>query len=214
MHNDIMAVGSRDRPPMLAREDMLSGIKPAVAIDEAVPEHTICKTYKNTTHEKHAYFDDEAEAIQMIISGIGYDIYSIVDACTTAKEIWIAIERDKESIESYYSRFYKMMNEIVRNKLEVATMQVNVQFLQQLQQEWNANPLALVAVAQHYLDEYNQAPKSHKTHAPSSRPTSSYRSHAPTRTKGKEIAKPVTPPSKFASNKDNDPKQAQKDKEM
>nr|GFB06865.1 Gag-Pol polyprotein [Tanacetum cinerariifolium] len=30
-----------------------------------------------------------------------------------------------------------MMNEIVRNQLEVATIQVNVQFLQQLQQEWS-----------------------------------------------------------------------------
>ncbi|GJU23660.1 hypothetical protein Tco_1157002 [Tanacetum coccineum] len=45
--------------------------------------------------------------------------------------------RDGESIESYYSRFYKMMNEMVRNQLEVATMQVNIQFLQQLQLEWS-----------------------------------------------------------------------------
>nr|GEU82906.1 Gag-Pol polyprotein [Tanacetum cinerariifolium] len=40
-------------------------------------------------------------------------------------------------MESYYSRFYKMMNEMIRNNLEVATMQVNVQFLQQLQPEWS-----------------------------------------------------------------------------
>nr|GEV64905.1 hypothetical protein [Tanacetum cinerariifolium] len=45
--------------------------------------------------------------------------------------------RDGESIESYYSRFYNMMNEMVRNQLEVATMQVNVQFLQQFQPEWS-----------------------------------------------------------------------------
>ncbi|GJX38992.1 hypothetical protein Tco_0252295 [Tanacetum coccineum] len=45
--------------------------------------------------------------------------------------------REGESIESYYSEFYKMMNEIVRNQLEVATTQVNVQFLQQLQPEWS-----------------------------------------------------------------------------
>ncbi|GKB06993.1 hypothetical protein Tco_0835226 [Tanacetum coccineum] len=103
------------------------------------------------------------EAIHMILSGIRNDIYSTIDACPTAKEIWIAIERlqqgeslnkqdvktnliwefgkftsiDEESIESYYSRLYKMMNEMIRNKLEVATMQVNVQFLQQLQPEWS-----------------------------------------------------------------------------
>ncbi|GJT14652.1 hypothetical protein Tco_0861694 [Tanacetum coccineum] len=78
-------------------------------------------------------------------------------------EIWIAIERlqqceslniqdvktnlfwefgkftshDGESMELYYSRFYKMMNEMTRNNLTVATMHFNVQFLQQLQPEWS-----------------------------------------------------------------------------
>ncbi|GJS98831.1 hypothetical protein Tco_0820001 [Tanacetum coccineum] len=107
---------------------------------EAVPEHNVPKTYGNTTPGKRAYIDPEAEAIHMILSGIGDDIYSTVNACTTAKEIWIVIERlqqDGESIESYYSRFYKMMNEMIRNELEVATMQVNVQFLHQLQPKWS-----------------------------------------------------------------------------
>ncbi|GKG38523.1 hypothetical protein Tco_0460235, partial [Tanacetum coccineum] len=38
--------------------------------------------------------------------------------------------------------------------------------------------------------------------------------HATTRHKGKEIAKPITPPSESASDEDSDPEQAQKDKEM
>ncbi|GJW98818.1 hypothetical protein Tco_0180626 [Tanacetum coccineum] len=45
--------------------------------------------------------------------------------------------RDGESMESYYSRFYKLMNELTRNNLQVTIMQVNVQFLQQLQPEWS-----------------------------------------------------------------------------
>nr|GEV80695.1 hypothetical protein [Tanacetum cinerariifolium] len=40
-------------------------------------------------------------------------------------------------MKSYYSRFYKMMNEMIRNNLQVTTMQVNVYFLQQLQPEWS-----------------------------------------------------------------------------
>ncbi|GKB81119.1 hypothetical protein Tco_0948014, partial [Tanacetum coccineum] len=70
----------------------------------------------------------------MEAEGIDNDIYSIVDACPNACEIWKAIERlkqgesinvqdletnlywefgkftsrDGESLESYYSRFYKM----------------------------------------------------------------------------------------------------------
>ncbi|GJV02015.1 retrovirus-related pol polyprotein from transposon TNT 1-94 [Tanacetum coccineum] len=159
-------------------------------------------------------------------------------------------------MESYYSRFYKMMNEMIRNNLTVATMQVNVQFLQQLQPEWsrfvtivkqqhdldtvsyhklfdvlkqyqkevneiraeriakNANPLALVAAAQQYPDPYYQAPKSHKPYAPTSKQSSSTRSNASTKFKGKEIAKPITPPSESASEEDSDPEQAQRDKDM
>ncbi|GJZ22024.1 retrovirus-related pol polyprotein from transposon TNT 1-94 [Tanacetum coccineum] len=90
------------------------------------------------------------------------DIYSTVDACPNACEMWKAIERlkqgksinvqdletklywefgkftsrDGESLESYYLRFYKMMNEPVRNQCHVTNHQVNVQFLLQLQPEW------------------------------------------------------------------------------
>nr|GEZ74651.1 hypothetical protein [Tanacetum cinerariifolium] len=59
--------------------------KPATTREEAVPEHTIVETYKNTNLEKPAYFNAEAKAIHMILSGIGDDIYSTVDACTTSK---------------------------------------------------------------------------------------------------------------------------------
>ncbi|GKF00024.1 hypothetical protein Tco_0023374, partial [Tanacetum coccineum] len=123
--------------------------------------------------------------------------------------------RDGESIESYYSRFYKMMNEMVRNQLKVATMQMNVQFLQQLPPEWsrfviiyqqevneihaekiakNANPLALVAAAQQYPDTYYQVPKPYRSYAPPAKTSPSTRSHATTRHKGKESKKPRAVP--------------------
>nr|GFA45454.1 hypothetical protein [Tanacetum cinerariifolium] len=135
-------------------------------------------------------------------------------------------------------------------------MQVNVQFLQQLQPEWsrfmtivkqkhkldevsyhklfdilkqyqkevnelraerlarNANPLALVVTAQANQDPYYQTSKSHKSYAPSSKPSILTRTHTTTRYKGKEIAKPTTPLSKTASEEDSDPEQAQMDKDM
>ncbi|GKB19067.1 hypothetical protein Tco_0852990 [Tanacetum coccineum] len=83
--------------------------------------------------------DAEAEAVQIILTVIDNDIYSIVDACPNACEMWKAIERlkqDGESLESYFSRFYKMMNELVRNQFDATNHQVNVQFLLQLQPEW------------------------------------------------------------------------------
>ncbi|GJZ69300.1 hypothetical protein Tco_0632850 [Tanacetum coccineum] len=78
----------------------------------------------------------------------------------------------------------------------------------------NANPLALVATAQPHQDPYYQTSKSHKSYAPTSITSLPTKSNATTRHKDKEIAKPITPPSKSASEEDSDPEQAQKDKEM
>ncbi|GJY59941.1 retrovirus-related pol polyprotein from transposon TNT 1-94 [Tanacetum coccineum] len=294
MHNNIMAAGSRDHPPMLAtgryaqwqscflryidtrpngdalRKCILQGpytpttviilAVPATDNAPAVPERTAVETILNMSPENKAHFESEKEEIHLLLTGIGDEIYSIVDACKTSHEMWIAIERlqqgeslniqdvktnffwefgkftsqDEKSMESYYSRFYKLMNEMIRNNLIVATMQVNVQFLQQLQPEWsrfvtivkqqheldkvsyhklfdilkqyqkevneiraeriakNANPLALVAAAQPHPDPYYQAPKSHKSYAPTSKASPPTRSHATTRHKGKETAKPIT----------------------
>nr|GEX77537.1 integrase, catalytic region, zinc finger, CCHC-type, peptidase aspartic, catalytic [Tanacetum cinerariifolium] len=76
--------------------------------------------------------------------------------------------QDGESLESYYSRFYKMMNELIRNQCKVTNHQVNVQFLLQLQPEWKraeriarvANPLVLVAQQQPVYH-----PQTHPTHS-------------------------------------------------
>ncbi|GJW20390.1 hypothetical protein Tco_0031012 [Tanacetum coccineum] len=103
----------------------------------------------NMTPKNRAYFESEKEVIHLILTGIGDEICSTVNACQTAQEIWEVIERlqqseslniqdvktnlfwefgqftshDGETIESYYIRFYKMMNEMIRNNMIVATMQ-------------------------------------------------------------------------------------------
>nr|GEW69086.1 hypothetical protein [Tanacetum cinerariifolium] len=50
--------------------------------------------------------------------------------------------------------------------------------------------------------------------APSSKPLIPSRSHTATRHKGKELAKPITPPFETASKEESDPEQAQRDKDM
>ncbi|GJS92942.1 retrovirus-related pol polyprotein from transposon TNT 1-94 [Tanacetum coccineum] len=316
MHNNIMAAGSKERPPMLGpgrysqwhsrflryldtksngeylRKCIFDGpylptnvlIAAVEAAENILPvaAHEEVETIHNMTAENKLYFQAEKEAIFLILTGIGDEIYSTVDACNTAKEMWTAIERlqqgeslnvqdvktnlfwefgkftsrDGESMESYYSRFYKLMNELTRNNLQVSPMQVNVQFLQQLQPEWSrfvtvvkqgqeidtvsyhklfdvlkqfqnevndirserlarsANPLALLAAAQPYSDNYYQAPKPQRSNAPSYTQSSSTRPSASTRHKGKEIAKPVTPQSESVSEEDSDPEQARRDKDM
>ncbi|GJV10276.1 hypothetical protein Tco_1351817 [Tanacetum coccineum] len=133
---------------------------------------------------------------------------------------------DGETIESYYTRFYKMMNEMIRNNLTVATMQVNVQFPFNNFKP-NGQDLShceattqLDEVSYHKLFRHSETiPKGSimntvlKRMAKNAKPISTL-SHAATRYKGKEIAKPITPPSESASEEDSDPEQAQKDKDM
>ncbi|GJT73670.1 hypothetical protein Tco_1032956 [Tanacetum coccineum] len=76
MHNNIMATVQ------------------AVAATEgnpAIQQHTTIETVLNMTPENKEHFLFEKEAIFLLLTGIGDDIYSTVDACKTANEMWIAI---------------------------------------------------------------------------------------------------------------------------
>ncbi|GJY90350.1 hypothetical protein Tco_0505546 [Tanacetum coccineum] len=55
---------------------------------------------------------------------------------------------------------------------------------------------------------------SHKSYAPTSKASLPTRANATTRHKGKEIAKPITPPPELTSDEDSDPVTSQMDKEM
>ncbi|GKF22997.1 hypothetical protein Tco_0075319 [Tanacetum coccineum] len=105
MHNNIMAAGSKDRPPMLGPG-----------------------RYSQWRSRFLRYIDTKNNVF-LLLTGIGDEIYSTVDAYNTANEMWIAIERlqqgeslnvqdvktnlfwefgkftsrDGESMESYYS---------------------------------------------------------------------------------------------------------------
>ncbi|GJR57981.1 ribonuclease H-like domain-containing protein [Tanacetum coccineum] len=225
MHNNIMAAGSKDRPPMLGpgrysqwRSRFLryidtkpngGGLKKCILNGPYVPTSVLIQAVPEAEENKE-HFQSEKEAIFLLLTGIGDEIYSTVDACNTANEMWIAIERlqqgeslnvqdvktnlfwefgkftsrDGESMESYYSRFYKLMNELTRNNLQVTTMQI--------------------------LTIKELKPQRSNATSSSKRPSAS------TRHKGKEIAKPITPQSESVSvsDEDSDPEQAQRDKEM
>nr|GEW05440.1 hypothetical protein [Tanacetum cinerariifolium] len=51
------------------------------------------ENYKNVSQDIRDQLNAEAEAIQIILTGIDNDIYSTVDACPNACEMWKAIER-------------------------------------------------------------------------------------------------------------------------
>ncbi|GJZ12996.1 retrovirus-related pol polyprotein from transposon TNT 1-94, partial [Tanacetum coccineum] len=130
---------------------------------------------------------------------------------------------DGEIMESYYSRFYKMINEMIRNNLTVDMMQVNVQFLQQLQLEWSIfvtivkqnHDLDIVSyhklfdVLKQYQKEVNEIRDERIA-----KNANSLTLNASTKYKGKEIAKPFTLIRVKLPEEDSDPEQAQRDKDM
>ncbi|GKD92161.1 retrovirus-related pol polyprotein from transposon TNT 1-94, partial [Tanacetum coccineum] len=158
LHNAIMEAGGKDRPPMLAPSNY-------VQWKSRIKRYIDTKPNNKLIHyclQNPPYTYQWIEKTVPVAEGIDNDIYSTVDACPNACEMWKAIERlkqgesinvqdletnlywefgkftsrDGESLKSYYSRFYKMMNELVRNQCDVTNHQVNVQFLLQLQPEW------------------------------------------------------------------------------
>nr|GEW44132.1 hypothetical protein [Tanacetum cinerariifolium] len=211
MHNNIMATA--------LRKCILSGpYKPTTVLvhaveatdnSPAVPEHTTLETPSNMSPKNKAHFLAEKEAIHLILTGIGDEIYSTVDACQTAQEMWEVIER----LQQEWSRFVTIVKQ--QHKLDEVSYHKLFDILKQYQNEVNklraeklarnTNTLALVATAQASQDPFYQSSRSHRSQAPSPKPSILSKSHMTTRNKGKKIAKPITPPSETASEEDNDP---------
>ncbi|GJT21839.1 hypothetical protein Tco_0761839 [Tanacetum coccineum] len=144
----------------------------------------VMETFATVPEDIQKWINAEAKVVQITLTGIDNDIYSTVDACPNAIEMWKQLKglnKEGESLESYYSRFYKMMNELVRNQCIVTHHQVNVQFLLQLKPEWQsevneirakrlartANPLALVAQQQPvYHPQHKSTYSTLKVHQP------------------------------------------------
>nr|GEZ70328.1 hypothetical protein [Tanacetum cinerariifolium] len=281
LHNAIMEVGSKDRPPMLApsnyvqwksRSKRYIDTKPnheliyyclknppykytwadkVVPVSEGSPKTTTeryMENYKNVSQYIRDQLNAEAEAVQIILTGIDNDICFTIDACPNAYGMWKAIERlklgesinvqdletnlywefgkftsrDGESLELYYSRFYKMMNELVRNQcdsqeLKTVSYHKLYDIMKQHQNEVNdlraerlartTNPLALVTQQQLVYH-----PQKHPTHYTQNSSTRSQ--EAATRNKRKAIVKsppPIYDQEPFMVAEDNE---MSKDKEI
>nr|GEW89109.1 putative Gag-Pol polyprotein [Tanacetum cinerariifolium] len=58
-----------------------------------VSERTTVETILNMYPKNKEHYQSEKEAIHLLLTGIGDEIYSTVDTCKTAHDMWIAIER-------------------------------------------------------------------------------------------------------------------------
>nr|GEW78062.1 ribonuclease H-like domain-containing protein [Tanacetum cinerariifolium] len=76
-------------------------IEKTVRVAEGSSETTIeryMENYKNVSQDIRDQLNAEAEAVHIILTGIDNDIYSTVNACPNACEMWKAIERLKQGI--------------------------------------------------------------------------------------------------------------------
>ncbi|GJR02987.1 hypothetical protein Tco_0525971 [Tanacetum coccineum] len=172
IHNAIIEAGGKDRPPMLAPGNYNPPYKfkwteKTISVAEGSSETRIegfMETYKTIPEDIRKQLDVEAEAVQIILIRTDNDIYSTVNACPNACEMWKAIERLKQVLTSTTTRMEK--NEV--NKIRAERL------------EHTANPLALVA--QHQLVYHPQSNPTHYTQN-----SSTYSQQAATKNKGKAI---------------------------
>nr|GEZ75338.1 hypothetical protein [Tanacetum cinerariifolium] len=119
---------------------------------------------------------------QTILLGLPEDIYAVVDSCETAQEIWLRVQQmmkgsdigiqenkaklfnswerftsnEGESIESYYHRFLKLMNDLKRNKHFPEKIASNLKFLNNLQPEWSRHVTIVHQTKDLHTADYTQ----------------------------------------------------------
>ncbi|GJS08887.1 hypothetical protein Tco_0365683 [Tanacetum coccineum] len=205
LHNAIMEVGGKDRPPMLAPVITFSGNPESrdtstrnLTMNSSTIVSRIHPTNSNGLRSK---FRNHYRRVHGELYDRLNDIYSQLMLVQQCSEFGKFTSRDGESLESYYSRFYKMMNELVRNQYDVTNHQIVsyhklYDILKQHQNEVNkiravrlartANPLALVAQQQLVYH-----PQNHPNHYTQNSLTRSQQ--AATRNRGKAIVNSPSP---------------------
>nr|GEX50917.1 hypothetical protein [Tanacetum cinerariifolium] len=144
-NNAIIEVGGEDRPPMLAPAMM---VKDQVA---AVDKERAAVMIRFLTPKSSRGLNNENGILLMHVLmprkcgkklKQGENINKQDVETNLYWEFGKFKSKDGESIESYYSRFYKIRNELVRNQCIIDNHYVNVQFLLQLKSEWQRSPAA------------------------------------------------------------------------
>ncbi|GJU36655.1 hypothetical protein Tco_1185009 [Tanacetum coccineum] len=143
---DIYAAGSETRPLMLYKENYVSWSSCLLRYAKSRPNGKLIYNFimndDELTEKELKQVEADDQAIQTIFLGLPEEIYATVDSCETAQEIWLRIQQmmkgsdigiqekkaklfnewerftstNGKSIEFYYHRFSKLMNDFKRNK--------------------------------------------------------------------------------------------------
>ncbi|GKB68573.1 hypothetical protein Tco_0929985 [Tanacetum coccineum] len=147
-----------------------------------VPETFHEQTDNELTKAEIKQMEADDQEIQTIVLGLPEDIYAAVDSCETAQEIWLRVQQmmkgsdmgiqekkaklfnewerftstDEESIESYYHRFSKLMNDFKRNKHFPEKIASNLKFLNNLQPKWSRHVTVVHQTKDLHTADYTQ----------------------------------------------------------
>nr|GEW05604.1 hypothetical protein [Tanacetum cinerariifolium] len=197
-----MEAGGKDRPPMLAPGNYVKWKSRIKRYIDTKPNHELIHyCLKNLPYEYK--WTDKAvlvdEAVQIILKGIDNDIYSTVDACPNACEMWKAIERLKQgesinvqdlepicigNLENSHHEMSQDLKSVSYHKLyDILKQHPNeVNEIRAERLACTANPLALIA---------QQQPVYHPTHYTQNYSTGSQQDA--TRNRGKAIVNSPSP---------------------
>ncbi|GJV78785.1 hypothetical protein Tco_1514655 [Tanacetum coccineum] len=157
--------------------------KKTVPVAEGSSETTTeryMENYKNVSQDICDQLNAEAEAIQIILTGIDNDIYYTVDACLNACEMWKALKGFKQVKSDDKTVSYHKLYDILKQHQN----EINEIRAERLAR--TTNPLALVAQQQpvyHHKNHPNQYTQNSSTKSQQSA----------TRNRGKEIVNSSTP---------------------
>nr|GEV68317.1 hypothetical protein [Tanacetum cinerariifolium] len=151
-----------------------------IQIDDVEYDQDVVNSCVFIMELKQIEVDDQA--IQTILLGLPEDIYAAVDSCETAQEIWLRVQQmmkgsnvgiqekkaklfnewerftsnKGKSIESYYHRFLKLMNDLKRNKHFPKKIASNIKFLNNLQPKWSRHVTIVHQTKDLHTADYTQ----------------------------------------------------------
>ncbi|GJY49932.1 hypothetical protein Tco_0439888 [Tanacetum coccineum] len=173
---EIYDAGFKTRPPMINKENYVPWSSRLLRYAKSRPnEKLIYNSILNGPYVRRM-IPEPCDADRKVL------IYAAVDSCETAQEIWLRVPQmmkgsdiriqekkaklfnewerftstDGESIESYYHRFSKLMNDFKRNKHFPEKIASNLKFLNNLQPEWSRHVTIVHQTKDLHTTDYTQ----------------------------------------------------------
>ncbi|GKA43243.1 hypothetical protein Tco_0735967 [Tanacetum coccineum] len=141
---DIYAVGSENRHPMLNKENYVPWLSGLLCYAKSRPNGKLI--YNSIINGPYT-----------ILLGLPEDIYAVVDSCETAQEIWLRVQQMmKGSNIGIQEKKAKLFNECERNKHFPEKIASNLKFLNNLQPEWSRHVTIVHQTKDLHTTDYTQ----------------------------------------------------------